>query len=46
MRQLADRLIVMDQGMVLVSGAPVDVLRNPEVIAAYLGKRWAQHAQN
>jgi branched-chain amino acid transport system permease protein len=46
MRKLADRMVVMNYGTVLVSGPPVEVLRNPEVISAYLGKRWAQHAQN
>lgn len=46
MSKLADRMVVMNYGTVLVSGPPVDVLRNPEVISAYLGKRWAQHAQN
>jgi branched-chain amino acid transport system permease protein len=46
MSKLADRMVVMNYGMVLVSGPPVEVLRNPEVISAYLGKRWAQHAQN
>lgn len=46
MGKLADRMVVMNYGTVLVSGPPVEVLRNPEVISAYLGKRWAQHAQN
>ena len=46
MKKLADRLVVMNYGKVLASGPPVEVLRNPEVISAYLGKRWAQHAQN
>jgi branched-chain amino acid transport system ATP-binding protein len=34
---LADRIHVMDQGRSLAEGAPQDVLRNPAVIAAYLG---------
>ena len=46
MSKLADRMVVMNYGTVLVSGPPMEVLRNPEVISAYLGKRWAQHAQN
>lgn len=46
MKKLADRMVVMNYGKVLASGPPVEVLRNPEVISAYLGKRWAQHAQN
>jgi branched-chain amino acid transport system permease protein len=46
MKKLADRMVVMNYGKVLASGPPLEVLRNPEVISAYLGKRWAQHAQN
>ena len=46
MAKLADRMVVMDHGTVLVTGEPATVLRNPDVISAYLGKRWAQHADN
>ena len=35
--QLCDPVMVMAQGKVLVSGAPSDVLRDPQVIEAYLG---------
>jgi branched-chain amino acid transport system permease protein len=45
MAKLADRMVVMDHGTVLVTGEPRTVLKNPEVISAYLGKRWAQHAE-
>jgi branched-chain amino acid transport system ATP-binding protein len=34
---VADELIALDQGRVLVQGAPSDVLSHPEVVAAYLG---------
>lgn len=44
--KLTDRLVVMDHGTVLVSGEPSEVLKNPDVISAYLGKRWAQNAEN
>jgi branched-chain amino acid transport system ATP-binding protein len=36
---LVDRAIVLDLGRVLAEGAPADIARNPDVIAAYLGDR-------
>jgi branched-chain amino acid transport system permease protein len=39
--RLADRLIVLDQGRRLAEGAPGEVTRDPAVIEAYLGQRWA-----
>ena len=37
---LSDRIIVINEGGVLVSGAPKDVIENPAVIEAYLGKEF------
>ena len=37
---LVDRFIVLDHGRKLTEGAPADVMRAPEVIAAYLGPKW------
>ena len=37
---LSDRIIVLNEGAVLVSGAPRDVVENPAVIEAYLGKEY------
>ena len=38
---LVDRAVVLDLGRVLTIGAPNDVVRNPDVIRAYLGDRYA-----
>jgi branched-chain amino acid transport system ATP-binding protein len=35
---LADRIHVLDYGRTLAEGAPAEVLRDPRVVAAYLGK--------
>jgi len=34
---LADRIHVLDYGRTLAEGAPGDVLKDPRVIAAYIG---------
>ncbi len=44
MVRLADRLVVLDHGAVLVEGAPEEVTRDPRVIEAYLGKKWSAYA--
>lgn len=38
---VVDRAVVLDLGRVLTIGAPGEVVRNPEVIRAYLGDRYA-----
>jgi branched-chain amino acid transport system ATP-binding protein len=38
---LVDRAVVLDLGRVLTIGSPQDVVRNPDVIRAYLGDRYA-----
>jgi ABC-type branched-subunit amino acid transport system ATPase component/ABC-type branched-subunit amino acid transport system permease subunit len=42
MIQLVDHFDVLDHGRLIASGAPETVIRNREVIEAYLGKKWAQ----
>jgi ABC-type branched-subunit amino acid transport system ATPase component/ABC-type branched-subunit amino acid transport system permease subunit len=44
MVRLADRLLVLDHGVVLAEGEPHAVTSNPAVIEAYLGKRWVARA--
>jgi ABC-type branched-subunit amino acid transport system ATPase component len=39
--ELTDRLVVLNYGEVIGMGAPRDVVRQPDVVAAYLG---AAHA--
>ena len=36
--QLATRVVVLDRGTVLADGEPQTVMRDPEVVRAYLGK--------
>jgi branched-chain amino acid transport system permease protein len=42
--RMSDRLLVLDQGSVISSGAPNEVVRDHRVIEAYLGQRWANRA--
>lgn len=38
--ELSDRVVVINSGRNIVEGAPKEVVRNPEVIQAYLGERY------
>ena len=41
---VCDRVVVLDLGTVIATGAPVEVLTNPAVVAAYLGATAASEA--
>jgi branched-chain amino acid transport system ATP-binding protein len=43
-RNLSDRIMVLFHGEKLTEGSPEEVLNNPEVVSAYLGRRYAERA--
>lgn len=41
-RSVSDRIMVFHHGEKLTEGSPEEVLNNPEVVSAYLGRRYAE----
>jgi len=39
--EVADRLLVLDRGELIMAGPPQEIIRHPEVVGAYLGTRRA-----
>ncbi len=43
-RNVSDRIMVLFHGEKLTEGSPGEVLNNPQVVSAYLGRRYAERA--
>jgi branched-chain amino acid transport system ATP-binding protein len=42
---LCTRIVVLHHGKLIAQGPPHDIIRNPLVIQAYLGRRYSQTGQ-
>ena len=42
--QLVSRVVAIDFGQVIATGVPQEIVKNPQVIEAYIGKQEPEHA--
>jgi branched-chain amino acid transport system ATP-binding protein len=39
---VSDRIVCLNHGRIIAQGSPAEIQRNPDVIRAYLGERYAR----